>query len=76
MQENTFFPKDWTKRQTKMEMNHAFRNSSPDPVDPLYWIGRASDGTPMTGRYADPSAGVTGGWKSAYPIYNYKGGAE
>ena len=72
-QENSYFPQHWSKRQTELEINHAFRNSSPDPLMSGFWIGRASDGVPMRGRYADPSTGIVGGWSSAYPLYNYRG---
>ena len=72
-QVNTYFPAHWTRRQTELEVNYAFRNSRPDQDNPERWVGRASDGTPITGWYADSSVGVVGGWNNAFPIYNYKG---
>ncbi len=76
---STFFPRHWSRRQTVVGIDIAFKNSIADftdaalahhrpPPPPKFWVGEASDGVVVRGRYnvpGDPSQG----WSTAYPLF-------
>ncbi|MBK0000016.1 EndoU domain-containing protein [Erwinia sp. S38] len=65
--ETTFFPENWSKRQTEMEIKSAFENSKPhtDPRKKEMWQGISSSGLKIEGYYKKPDgAGAT-----AWPVY-------
>ncbi|WP_176701139.1 EndoU domain-containing protein, partial [Gilliamella sp. Bif1-4] len=65
--ETTFFPEHWSKRQTEMEIESAFRNSKPhaDPLKKEMWQGTSSSGVKMEGYYKKPN----GTGATAWPVY-------
>lgn len=63
--ETTFFPEQWSKRQTAQEIENAFKNSSSDPFDKNKWQGVSSSGVKIQGYYGKP--GGTGA--TAWSVY-------
>jgi hypothetical protein len=76
--QTTLFPSHWSRRRVLMEIDWAFKNSSAEfplgqpsgsqgTAAPEFWIGEASDGTLIRGRYIKPGV-PSFGWDSAYPV--------
>ncbi|EPE7491144.1 EndoU domain-containing protein [Cronobacter universalis] len=63
--ETTFFPEQWSKRQTAQEIENAFKNSSQDPFDKNKWQGVSSSGVKIQGYYGKPD----GTGATAWPVY-------
>ena len=63
--ETTFFPEQWSKRQTAQEIESAFKNSYPDPFDKNKWQGISSSGVKIQGYYGKPD----GTGATAWPVY-------
>ncbi|EOL9005725.1 EndoU domain-containing protein [Cronobacter turicensis] len=63
--ETTFFPEQWSKRQTAQEIENAFKNSSPDTFDQNKWQGVSSSGVKIQGYYGKHD----GKGAAAWPVY-------
>ncbi|RKS87571.1 filamentous hemagglutinin [Orbus hercynius] len=63
--ETTFFPENWSKRQTETEIKSAFENSKPNPDNKEMWQGTSSSGLKMEGYYKKPN----GTGATAWPVY-------
>ncbi len=62
--ETTFFPEQWSKRQTAQEIESAFKNSERIPNTEM-WIGKSSSGVKIQGYYGKPD----GTGATAWPVY-------
>ncbi|PIT08543.1 hypothetical protein BGI31_05445 [Snodgrassella communis] len=63
--ETTFFPEHWSKRQTEMEIESAFKNSRKLPTSKDKWEGISKSGVKMQGYYKKPD----GTGATAWPAY-------
>lgn len=61
---SSFFPDHWTPQEVDRAINHAFKNSKPDPMNPNKWVG-VYNGMKIEGFYSGPSKGD---WVSAWPV--------
>ncbi|EDW6064629.1 filamentous hemagglutinin N-terminal domain-containing protein [Salmonella enterica subsp. enterica serovar Oslo] len=62
--ETTFFPEQWSKRQTAQEIESAFKNSERIPNTEM-WSGKSSSGVKIQGYYGKPD----GTGATAWPVY-------
>ena len=62
--ETTFFPEQWTKRQTAQEIESAFKNSERIPNTEM-WSGKSSSGVKIQDYYGKPD----GKSATAWPVY-------
>ncbi|QLR44658.1 hemagglutinin repeat-containing protein [Enterobacter sp. RHBSTW-00994] len=60
----TFFPEQWSKRQTAQEIESAFKNSTKIPNTEM-WTGKSSSGLEIQGYYGKPD----GTGATAWPVY-------
>lgn len=65
--EKTFFPEQWSKRQTAQEIESAFKNSNRVPNTEM-WSGKSSSGIEIQGFYGKPD----GTGAAAWPVYNVR----
>jgi filamentous hemagglutinin len=63
--QTTFFPEQWSKRQTAQEIESAFKNSERIPNTEM-WSGKSSSGLEIQGFYGKPD----GTDATAWPVYN------
>nr|WP_320204863.1 hemagglutinin repeat-containing protein [Cronobacter malonaticus] len=62
--ETTFFPEQWSKRQTAQEIESAFKHSERIPNTEM-WSGKSSSGVKIQGYYGKPD----GTGATAWPVY-------
>ncbi|KAB1469014.1 EndoU domain-containing protein, partial [Cronobacter sakazakii] len=62
--ETTFFPEQWSKRQTAQEIESAFKHSERVPNTEM-WSGKSSSGVKIQGYYGKPD----GTGATAWPVY-------
>ncbi|EPN1725731.1 EndoU domain-containing protein [Cronobacter turicensis] len=62
--ETTFFPEQWSKRQTAQEIESAFKNSERIPNTEM-WSGKSSSGVKIQDYYGKPD----GTGATAWPVY-------
>jgi filamentous hemagglutinin len=62
--ETSFFPENWSRRQTTQEIEGAFQNSSPVtlPNGSTGWQGTSPSGVPIRGFYSKPDGGAATAW--------------